>query len=384
MKKSLYTLFLSITLFTVSSQTNTTYTIMSGGVARSYILYVPAIYNASLLTPLVFNFHGYGSNNSQQEFYGDFRGIADTANFIIAHPQGLSSGGSAGFSNFGTVASASGDINFTKDMIDTISAHFNINPCKIYSTGFSNGGFMSHDLACFLSSRFAAIASVSGSMMPNRVSACNPSHPIPIMQIHGTSDATVSYNGMGGSVASLHIDTLVKNWVKFNNCNLTPAFTTLPNTSTTDNCTAEHYVYSGGNANSTVEFYKIIGGGHSWPGASYNIPGINTNQDFKASKEIWRFFRKYCLTTLTNIVEVEKQHTVISVYPNPANTILNFSADNLNNVESIEITDVLGKVVLSDNANSNTVNIEKLQSGIYFLSIKDKYNTSGKAKFIKE
>ena len=120
---------------------------MSGGVARSYILYVPAIYNASQLTPLVFNFHGYGSNNSQQEFYGDFRGIADTANFIIAHPQGLSSGGSAGFSNFGTVASASGDINFTKDMIDTISAHFNINPCKIYSTGFSNGCFMSHDLA---------------------------------------------------------------------------------------------------------------------------------------------------------------------------------------------------------------------------------------------
>ncbi|HEY4799686.1 MAG TPA: hypothetical protein VII99_11460, partial [Bacteroidia bacterium] len=82
------------------AQTTINGTILSGGVSRSYILYVPAVYTSSQPAPLVFNFHGYGSNNSQQNFYADFKPIADTANFILVLPQGLTSGGYAGWNNF--------------------------------------------------------------------------------------------------------------------------------------------------------------------------------------------------------------------------------------------------------------------------------------------
>ena len=385
MKKLLILLFILICFGKINAQTNNTYTITSGGVVRSYILYVPAIYNPAKPTPLVFEFHGYTSNDSQQEYYGDFRGIADTANFIIALPQGLTYSGSTGFANFGTVASASVDINFTSDMIDTISAHYNINPCKIYSTGFSNGGFMSHDLGCFLSNKFAAIASVSGSMMASHASACNPLHPVPVMQFHGTSDATVSYTGVGGIINSIDVDTLIKRWVGIDNCNTTPGFTAMPNISTTDNCTAEHYVYSGGTANSTVEFFKIIGGGHSWPGSPYPISGVNTNEDINACKEIWRFFRQYCLTNLMSVAEIEKQNINFNLYPNPTNGLLNFSLNKpTNDLLTIQVCDVLGKTVLTEKTANNYIDVAKLNTGIYFLYIKQGNKDLAKVKFSKE
>ena len=385
MKKLAGILFLLICFIQVKAQTNNTYTITSGGVARTYILYVPASYNPATPTPLVFEFHGYTSNDAQQEYYGDFRPIADTANFIIALPQGLVYSGSTGFANFGTVASASVDINFTSDIIDSVSAHYNINACKIYSTGFSNGGFMSHDLGCFLSSKFAAIASVSGSMMANHASACNPLHPVPVMQFHGTSDATVSYTGVGGIINSIDVDTLIKRWVGINNCNTTPGFTAMPNISTTDNCTAEHYVYSNGTANSTVEFFKIIGGGHSWPGSPYPISGVNTNEDINACKEIWRFFRQYCLTNLVDIAEIEKQTLNFNLYPNPSSGILNFSLNKpTSDLLTIQVLDILGKTVLSEKTANNYIDIEKLNAGIYFLYAKQNNKDLAKVKFIKE
>lgn len=365
MKKYLLLIFCFVCA-TVKSQTTINGTITSGGIIRTYILYVPAMYNAANPTPLVFNFHGYGSNSQQQMYYGDFRGIADTANFIIVHPQGLSSGGNTGWNNFGTVASASIDLNFVSDLIDTLSAQYNINSTRIYSTGMSNGGFMSYDLACFLSSRFAAIASVTGSMMPSHVSACNPSHPLPVMQIHGTTDPTVSYNG--ASIGSTHIDSLVKFWVNFNNCNSTPVFTPVPNISTTDNCTAEHYVYNGGNAGSTVEFFKIINGGHSWPGSVYPVSS-NTNKDFNASKEIWRFFCRY--NSATGINKMEKINDVL-VYPNPSNGMFNVEVEDFINT-SIVIFNSLGEKITEEklNSNSTSINISSCSKGIYFYQLKN-------------
>ena len=350
------------------SQTTIVGSIITGGVSRAYRMYIPAIYNSSNPVPLVFNFHGYGSNSIQQEAYGDFRPIADTANFIIVHPQGLDIGGGAGWNCFNTIASGSADYNFVANLIDTISSQYNINQNRIYSTGMSNGGFMSYDMACFLSSRFAAIASVTGSMTALHRTSCNAAHPTPIMEIHGTTDPVVSYNGVGGIVTCTHIDSLVKFWANFNNCNPTPAFTALPDINIVDGCTAEHYVYSGGTNNSTVEFYKIVGGGHSWPGSPYPTSNGNTNQDFKASKEIWRFFSQYSLNTLTNINETQPKENEILVYPNPVNDIL--TINNSLQIKTIAIYDALGKLIYSENiSNQNAIeiNTSKWVNGFYFL-----------------
>ncbi len=385
MKKHVLIFSIILISFFSIAQTDISYTITSGGIARTYKVYVPAIYNSLNPTPLVFNFHGYTSNNTQQEFYGDFRPIADTANFIIVHPQGLSTSGNTGWANFGTVASASVDVNFTLDMITTISAQYNINQNRIYSTGLSNGGFMSYDLACLLSNKIAAIASVSGGMISTHIVNCNPLHPMPIMQIHGTNDATVSYTGVGGIVSCLHVDTLIKRWVVKNNCNPTPQFTAFPNISTSDNCTAEHYVYTGGTNGSSVELLKVINGGHSWPGSPYPLSGINTNQDFKASNEIWRFFRKNNLSILTSVNESKQSKQVVTVFPNPAKNTLYFNLSSVSqNTNYVIVTDIIGSELINEKTTTNSINIEKLKPGVYFISIKTEEGTFTKTKFIKE
>src|ERR1041385_3751203 len=228
---------------------------------RSYILYVPAIYNSSTAVPLVMNFHGYTSNSSQQLYYGDFRAIADTADFIIVCPNGTLDQTNNQYWNTFDVPGGPDDVAFTNALIDTISAHYNIDQHCIYSTGMSNGAIMSYDLAYKLSYRITAIASVAGSMIYSHMSTCNPVHPTPVMEIHGTADSTVKYNG---DIYFEPIDTLLKFWVDFNHCSSTPAMNSLPDIDSFDGCTADHYVYSGGDSGTTVELYKIIGGGHSW------------------------------------------------------------------------------------------------------------------------
>jgi polyhydroxybutyrate depolymerase len=380
MKKILLSIILLSTLFIAQSQTTIVDSIISGGIYRSYRLYIPNLYTGLTARPLILNLHGYTSNALQQQQYSNFSPIADTANFLMVFPNGTYSGGQR-YWNSGL--GGADDIGFLSHLIDSLKAQYNINLNRVYSTGMSNGGFMSHTLACELSNRITAIASVTGGIFTTQYGTnCHPTRPVPVMQIHGTSDATVPYGG-NTSQGMMPIDSVVKYWVTKNGCNPTATFSNVPNTNTADGCTAEHYVYNNGNSGSTVELYKIIGGTHSWPGFPFG--GVGTNMDINASKEIWRFFNKYTLSSLTGVNENQAFNRSISVFPNPANSILNFSLDNVpNSFITIEIIDVLGKVVLSEITKMNSVSLEKINSGIYFLTVKMENGNLAKTKFIKE
>ena len=89
-------------------------------------------------------------------------------------------------------------MDFVETMIDYLTMEFRIDPDRIFSTGMSNGGFMSYRLACELGSKVAAFASVTGSMTPETFSSCDPDHPTPVIQIHGTLDSTVPFAGNSG------------------------------------------------------------------------------------------------------------------------------------------------------------------------------------------
>lgn len=311
--KKLLAFLICLPLFTFGQQTINA-SITHGGLQRDYILYVPASYSAATSVPLVFNFHGYTSNANQQMWYGDFRPIADTEGFIIVHPEGTLDNSGTSHWNVGWGGSTVDDIGFTESLIDNLSASYNIDNNRIYSTGMSNGGFMSYQLACELSDRIAAIASVTGSMSTNWFNSCSPNHQMPIMEIHGTADGNVPY---------ATIPSIMDFWTNFNNCNNTPIITNVPDINTNDGCTAEHQIWENGNNGSTVEHYKIIGGEHSWPGALF--PNGVTNQDIDASEKIWEFFSKYDINGLIS-----------------PTSISNITNDKLPNL--IKIVDVLGRV----------------------------------------
>ena len=350
------------------SQTNTTHTLSFGGLQRTYRLYVPAKYNATQAVPLVLNLHGLGSNGAQQEKYGNFMPIADTANFIIAHPDGLKSAIGTGWNNFGAPGTGVDDLGFLAAMIDDISAKYSINKNRIYSTGMSNGGFMSYDLACFLSTRIAAIASVTGSMIASHLKSCNINRPMPIMEIHGTADNVVSYPGNGGILASTNIDALVKFWVDFNKC-AAPVIKNLPDINTTDGSTVEHQVYNNGKNGTTVELYKVIGGGHAWPGSV--VGGIAANQDFNACKEIWRFFSKFSLDQLTTIDPLITEKANVLLYPNPATHGFEIIAPKNENY-TLQVFNNVGQQVLAATSQNGYARITRgnLAAGVYLVQIK--------------
>lgn len=358
--KSLYLLALiTLSISTVQAQSNTIETIQHDGLTREYRLYVPAMYDGNEAVPLVFNLHGYTSNAQQQELYGNFTAIADTANFIVVHPEGTVDGSGQQWWN-AFDAPAPDDVGFVSAMIDELSLNYNIDANRVYSTGMSNGGFMSFELACSLGNRIAAVASVTGAMPVGKFSSCNAPKPTPIMQIHGTNDGTVPYNG---NATMEPIQDIVDFWVNQTNCNTTPTVTTMPDIDMSDGSTAEHYLYTGGDQNSTVEHYKITNGAHTWPGAPIDI-GV-TNHDLDASIEIWRFFSQYSLDDLLVSVEQEQPKEMFQLYPNPSEGLVNVEFDK--SVNSFVVVDALGREVLKRQVTQTKETIEINQKGVYFI-----------------
>ena len=363
MLKIILSLILILNGFIAQGQTNITKTIIHDGITRDYKIYIPKIYNPNTLTPLVFNLHGYASNNVQQEFYGDFRPIADTANFIIVHPNGTKDPLGNQFWNVGFFPSSINDVGFIEALIDTISLLYSVDPIRIYSTGMSNGGFMSHELAC-QSTRFAAIASVAGSMTKLRNFQCRPSKLIPILQIHGTADSTVPYLG---TVSFLPIDTLIKFWATQLSCESKPnEINSFPDINRNDGSTAIQYKYNKCLVNNKIELIKVENGAHTWPGAIFNI-GV-TCQDFSASKEIWRFFSQSKLQTTT---ELNASNFEFNLLSNPVyhELIIKIPSDD---PYTICILDFVGRnhgCFTVNNTFQKTIPIEELETGCYILNI---------------
>jgi polyhydroxybutyrate depolymerase len=338
------------------------HTFQHNGLTREYDLYVPSIYYGNEPVPIVFNLHGYTSNKEEQTVYGDFRSIADTANFIIVHPNGTFDLSNERWWNAFGVLGGPDDVDFIISLLNELNQNYNIDLNRVYSTGMSNGGFMSFELACEASTVFTAVASVTGSMPINKPNNCGASQPIPAMQIHGTADLVVPYNG-NAQFAS--VEDVVDFWVNQVQANTTPIQTNLPDIDPNDGSTVEHYVYQGGDFGSTVEHYKVIDGGHTWPGSVINLPSSgSTNQDFNASVEIWRFFSQFSKENTSNTDSFESLK--FSVFPNPSSG--EFSLELPPGEKKILINDLTGRKVL-EMITSDDFKTFELARGTYVVHV---------------
>jgi polyhydroxybutyrate depolymerase len=352
--------------FTFSSfaQQTINASITHDGIQRDYIVYIPELYDGTTTVPLVLNFHGYGSNAAQQMFYGDFRDIADTEGFLLVHPEGTTFIGDQFWNvGFPGLSSTIDDVGFTEALIDELATLYAIDLDRVYATGMSNGGFMSFLLACQLSEKIAAVASVTGSMTQDTFDDCNAQLPTPVLQIHGTEDGVVLYNGNN---LSIPIADVISYWVDYNNCETTPTTTTLPDVDVSDGSTVEHSVYEDGDNGITTEHMKVIGGGHTWPGSVINTAG--TNQDIDASMEIWLFFSRYDINGPLSVNEFD--NIQVNIYPNPTQSKINLSL-NFSKEVDYELFSPLGKQLMNGTFTSSNeeIDLSNLPSNIYFLKV---------------
>jgi polyhydroxybutyrate depolymerase len=363
----LFVIFLFATIYSNAQQTLNE-SMLHDGVTREYIVYVPAVYNGSSSVPLLFNFHGYGMSANNQMSYGNMRAVADTAGFILVYPQGTLFWGSPHW-NVGswTLGSTADDIGFTEAMIDTLAANYNIDLNRVYSCGYSNGGYFSFVLACQLSAEIAAIGSVGGTMSTETYNSCNPSHPTPVVTIHGTDDATVSYSG-GNPNNSESLSDVNTYWANYNNTIVPPVVSNLPNINTTDGSTAELSLFDNGDNCTSVEHYKVIGGDHDWPGSWGNM-------DINADAVIWSFVSKYDLNGLigcatTSINENNNTQENYKIYPNPVHTQITLDL-GLAVEKEFRLYNPIGELVLTGVLHSqiSTIDLSSLPPNVYVLNI---------------
>jgi polyhydroxybutyrate depolymerase len=250
---------------------------------REYILYIPNSYDGTSDIPLLFNFHGFDGDASEYMNYADMRSLAESENFMLVYPQGTLI---EGYSHWNAALdspdnkSDADDLGFIEALINQLSSDFMIDLERIYACGYSNGGMFSYALACYKSDLLAAVGSVSGAMLDI---VCTPSHPMPVIVIHGTSDGVLPYNG---SSEYNSVESVLNFWKNFNNTGSTAEFNSINDNGTT----IEHYQYNQGNNDISVEHYKIVGGDHEW--FNINYQGSNT------SGLIWNFVSRYDINGL--------------------------------------------------------------------------------------
>jgi polyhydroxybutyrate depolymerase len=257
-------------------------TMTSGGVQRSYRLYVPTSYDASTPLPLVLNFHGFSSNAWQQERYSGFIDIAEREGFVLVTPDGTSTPRRwhiYGKWERGYVD----DFAFTEDLIDEVSAGVCIDQARVYATGISNGAAMSSLLGC-KSDRIAAIGPVAGS--PYSALLCRNAGPVPVIAFHGTDDELVPCDGGNGGRRGLPGTPVRENmlgWAEHSGCDVT-----LQTERIASDVLLERYTICDEGAD--VLLYVIEGGGHTWPGARV-VPWLGyTTLLISSSELIWSFF----------------------------------------------------------------------------------------------
>lgn len=258
---------------------------------RTFRVHVPPSYEAGKPMPVVLMFHGGGGSAEQlQEASAQMDVIADREGFITIYPNGTGAFATwnGGICCGRAVQDEIDDVAFVGALLDHLEAEVCVDKKRIFSSGMSNGGIMSHRLGCELSERIAAIAPVAGTI---GVTDCTPTRPVPVMHIHGTDDGYVPWNG--GVACDLPVEpfisvpTTIDNWLTINGCDGTSseAFTEGNGT-----CTA----YDGCEA--PVVLCTIEGGGHSWPGGEPNADILNCPEDgpqsetFSASEAAWQFF----------------------------------------------------------------------------------------------
>ncbi len=153
---------------------------------RHAVIYVPDKHDKPAL---VISMHGIGGGSWWSLGAMDYKPYADTANFIIAYPDGANSQWDIG---------GNSDVDFISAIIDEMSNSYDIDRDRVYASGFSMGGMMSWYLSCKIPDKIAAIVPGDGYLLGG-MPTCSEVRHVPVLQIHGTADDFVSYSGLVGS-----------------------------------------------------------------------------------------------------------------------------------------------------------------------------------------
>lgn len=269
-----------------AGDTSAKYELTSGDRERSYILRLPQGYEKRSDWPLIVAFHGRGSTGTEVEGFSELSRLPA----VVAYPNGaigIGDGYRQAWQGAPYEAPGVDDVAFTTELLDDLAATYCVDPSRTYATGKSNGGGFAALLACRMPDRFAAVAPVAAALYPGTRAGCDDAPGVPVIDIHGTGDTTIPYDGDADRDLPAITDQL-RTWADRNGCRAAPRTQDLAPDVTR---TRWHRCADGAD----VEHIAVDGGGHVWPGATVYSGGGYVTRNVKASRLIWRFFSRHTL-----------------------------------------------------------------------------------------
>lgn len=269
------------------------------GVARQVLVHVPRLASPAQPAPLVLALHGGGGHAAfmaDDERYG-FRSAADREGFVVAFPNGHSRwpGGRLATWNAGECCGQArdervDDVGFLREVVAEVARQVPVDAQRVFATGMSNGGMMSHRLACEAGDVFRAVAAVAGTIA---VAQCQPQRPVSVLHIHARDDSHVLFEGGAGPDAAprrqimdfTSVAATLQGWQQRLGCAPSPQpVMQRPGAS----CEA----YAGCSGGAQLQLCVTQDGGHSWPGAQQVRRGkAPASQALDATAVIWAFFQ---------------------------------------------------------------------------------------------
>lgn len=230
-----------------------------GGLQRTYVLHVPPAPQFGL----VINLHGSGMTGADQAALTNYNAVADRFGFVVAYPDGVDLSWADGRGASIPDRQGVDDVGFLSALIDRLTRDFAIPPGRVFVTGMSAGGFMANRLACDRADLIAAVAPVAGTLGAGV--PCAPSKPVSVLQIHGTGDAVVPFDGgpmvgRGGPSEIISAPALAERWRQADGC---PG----PFVAQAATGPVQRIDAAGCAGGTEVALVRIDGGGHIWPAA---------------------------------------------------------------------------------------------------------------------
>ena len=296
---------LIVSVFFVSLIFSEERTFFHQGLERTYHLYLPE--NLTISAPLVVVMHGYTSSAKNIMSYSKMNEVADREGFAVVYPQGTIDSEGNAFFNVGYEfhqTSKIDDVSFIRELVLYLREEYHLSKKNTFATGMSNGGDMSYLLACTSSDLFSAVAPVAGVMMKEILDNCNSKKPIPVFEIHGTSDKISLFEGdienQEGWGAYYGLPETIQFWADKHSLDKSEYIQITSKSEGYQNDIIFERYWSEDNLNE-VWLYKIVDGGHVWPGfrirwwenpLAWYYMGSG-NDDINASEEVWKFFEKF-------------------------------------------------------------------------------------------
>ncbi|MBP7252181.1 MAG: hypothetical protein KBA75_01700 [Alphaproteobacteria bacterium] len=264
------------------------------GADRTYLYYVPRMPVATKL-PLVVLLHG-GTQSAEQVWrQTSLPLLAAKEGFILLAPNGYNKHWNDGRGAVvGGRASNADDAGYILTLVNLMVREHGADPRSIFVTGASNGGFMAYKMICEYGEVFVAAAPVIAPLSEYQSQHCPARNLRPIMMTQGTADPILSYKGgvePKSGVAMLSGEQTLAFFLRRSGCS-GERTTQLPDTNKDDDSTVTQI--NGTGCAVPVEYLRVNGGGHSWPGRvgmELRVILGPTNRDIDSGEKIWNFFK---------------------------------------------------------------------------------------------